>query len=145
MPRNTFTNPANGDTYEWPVNHSDEDATGKTRQITRSANTGSVGAVRQQGDDGATVLTFNGVINTRAQLQQFWAWYALSRTQTIYLTDYDGQEYEVQITAFQPKRVRKLTSIARDPGMPHHYYTYTITMEVLRFIAGDMASAGVTP
>lgn len=145
MPRNRFTNPANGDHYDWSVNHSDEEPTGKARNISRTANTGNVGAVRQQGDDGATVLTFSGKINTRAQLQQFWAWYVLSKTQTIYLTDYDGQEYEVLITAFQPKRVRKLMSVSRDPGMPYHYYTYTITMEVLRFIAGDMASAGVTP
>lgn len=145
MPRNRFTNPADGSHYDWPVNHSEEEPTGKTRSITRAANTGNVGAVRQQGDDGATVLSYTGTINTRAQLQQFWAWYVLSRTQTIYFTDYDGQEYEVQITGFQPKRVRKLTSVSRDAGMPHHYYTYTITMEVLGFLAGDMDAAGVTP
>src|SRR3954454_3299927 len=132
MARNRFTNPATMATYDWPVNHSEEEPTGKTRNISRAANTGNVGAVRQQGDDGATVLTYTGTINTRAQLQQFWAWYELSKAQTIYFTDYDGQEYEVQITAFTPKRVRKLTSISRDAGMPHHYYTYSISMEVLR-------------
>lgn len=143
--RNTFTNPADDSTYEWPVNHESEEATGKARNITRAANTGHTGAVKQQGDDGPATITLAGKIDLRSQLQAFWMWYELCNSQTIYFTDYDGQKYEVQITAFQPKRVRKLSFTGRDPGMPHHYYEYTMVMEIYRFIEGDMADTGVTP
>lgn len=144
MARNKFTNPASGTVYTWDQNHQEEQETGKARNITRTANTGNVGAVKQQGDDGGVTLKLAGKILKRSQLQQFWAWYELCRTQTIYFEDYDGQKYEVQITSFQPKRVAKLSFTGRDPSMPHHYYEYTMEMEVYRFIAGDMFTTGVT-
>lgn len=145
MSRNRFTNPATGVHYDWTVNHTEEDETGKTRNITRSAPTGGVGLVRQQGDDGPYLLRYTGTILHRAQWQAMWAWFALCRTQTIYFADYDGQQYEVQITSFTGKRVRKLANTGKDPSIPHHNYTYTIEMEVYRFMAGDLAGSGVTP
>jgi hypothetical protein len=39
--------------------------------------------------------------------------------------------------------VRKTIAPSRDPAT--HYWTYTITMEVYAFIAGDMVGSGVTP
>jgi hypothetical protein len=144
MARDTFINPANGFTYEWHVNHTDEESTEKTRTITRVGNTGLVGVVRQQGDDSPYIMRWTGTILHRAQLQAFWFWWAVSKGQTIHLLDFDGQRYEVQITSFQPKRVRKLSYFSKDPSMPHHYYTYTIEFEVYSFVAGDM-NAWVTP
>lgn len=144
MARDRFVNPANGGAYDWLVNHSDEGETGKTRNITRTANTGVVGLVKQQGDDGPYILKLSGTILHRSQLQQMWAWYALCRTQTIYFYDFDGQGFEVQITSFMPTRHRTLRN-PRDPSAPLHYWTYNIEMEVYRFLNGDLVAAGVTP
>jgi hypothetical protein len=145
MAQNKFINPANNYTYAWLVNHSEEEETGKARNITRTAPTSGVGLVRQQGDDGPYLLKLSGTILDRSQLVAFWQWYAFCRIQTIDFEDFDGQRYEVQITDFAPKRIRKLFSPQRDPSTPNHYWTYTMTLEVYTFKAGDMASVGVTP
>lgn len=141
---NYFSNPANGDRYDWPVNHDTEDAVSKARSITRSATTSNVGIVRQQGDDGPLTLKLSGTILHRDQLRAFWHWYALCRTQTIYFYDFDNQGYEVQITEFSPVRKRTLRN-PRDPSAPLHYWTYSISLDVYALLEGDMADAGVTP
>lgn len=143
MARNRFVNPATGASYEWHLNHDEEDPTTKTRAITRTANTGVIGAVRQQGDDGPLIVKYHGTALQRAQIQQFWAWYNLSKLQTIYFYDFDGQGFEVQITELSVTRKRKLSYTGRDPSIPFHFYTYDITMEVYAVLAGDMA--GVAP
>lgn len=141
---NYFINPANGHRYDWPVNHDTEDAVSKARAITRTSTTNNVGVVRQQGDDGPLTLQYSGTILHRAQLREFWAWYALCRAQTVYFYDFDGQGFEVQITTFSPVRKPTLRN-PRDPSAPLHYWTYSITLDVYRMLAGDMADAGVTP
>jgi hypothetical protein len=143
MARNTFTNPATGTSYEWPINHESEDAMGKVRNITRTSPTGNVGLVKQQGDDGPLLIKLHGTILSRAHYAAFWNWYALSRAQTIHFTDFDGQSYEVQITSFQPVRVRNLYRAGKDPHM--HHWTYDMEMEVYTLLAGDLATQGVTP
>lgn len=143
--RNKFINPANGVEYAWLVNHDEEQAAGKSRNITRTAPTADTGLVKQQGDDGPYLINVSGKILDRSQLVMFWLCYATCRTQTLHFLDFDGQRYEVQITDFAPQRVRKEYSPSRDPSTPMHYWTYTMTMEVYSFIAGDMATAGVTP
>jgi hypothetical protein len=139
MARNVFTNPATNETFNWPINHSEEEAVGKTRNITRSSTTDNVGAVRQQGDDGPLTMKLSGTILHRAQLVEFWRWFEISRTQTIYFTDFDAQSYEVQITEFSPLRN------PRDDSAPEHYWTYTLSLDVYRLIDGDMRIAGVGP
>jgi hypothetical protein len=141
--RNRFTNPANGDFYDWAINHDEEEANGKTRTISRTAPTGNVGLVKQQGDDGPFLLKLSGKITSRSQFSAFWAWYALCRTQTIVFKDFDAQEYEVQITSFLPQRHRTLMRAGKNPG--NYYWTYSMEMEVYRFVSGDMAASGVTP
>lgn len=141
---NAFVNPANGERYDWPINHADEDAVSKTRSISRSGTTNNVGAVRQQGDDGPLTMKVSGTILHRDQLRAFWKWYALCRTQTIYFYDFDDQGYEVQITEFSPTRHRTLRN-PRDPSAPMHYWTYSLTLDIYRFLVGDMAAMGVTP
>lgn len=140
-----FTNPATGTFYDFQVNPDQEDPMGKTRKVSRTAPTGNVGLVRQQGDESPMVIGIHGKILHRLQWQAFWATYRLCQTQTVNYRDWDGNVYEVQITAFNPVRVRKLSFSGRDPSLPHHYYTYDMTLEVYRFISGDLADAGVTP
>lgn len=142
--RNRFTNPANGDFYDWVLNHSDEEESGHTTTVNRTANTGGTGLVRQQGDDGPWLLRYTGTILDRSQHQAMMRWKQISRGQTIYFKDYDGQEYEVVINQYTARRVRVLRN-RRDPSMPFHRFEYTIEMEVVRFIAGDAVVAGVTP
>jgi hypothetical protein len=143
MPRNKFINPANGHTYEWHRNHESEDAAGKTRAITGTANTGNVGRVRQQGMADPYERRLKGRIVHRAQFIEFWTWFQLCDTQTIVFEDHEGFQYEGQITAFTPRIVRKEYSPTPDPGMPRHFYEYDMSFQVYRFISGDMAAAGV--
>lgn len=145
---NRFTNPANGDVYDWLLNHDEEDESGKERLIERTAPTGRVGStnvglVKQQGDDTPLLLKWRGKILERSQLVQMIAWYQLCESQTIYVRDFAGDEYEVVITAFKPLRHR--TSFNPRGGSTNrlHYWTYSIEFEVLRVISGTWA--GVTP
>lgn len=142
--QNRFEDPRTGDIYDWQRNHTTEEAMGRERNITHSGATGGVSMVRQQGEEGPLVLDWQGIIEYRAQLQEMWKWYELSRTQTIWIRDYDGNRYEVIITSFTPKRVRKMSFQGRDRvNTPWHYWEYTIKMEVVTVLWGDLVVAGV--
>jgi hypothetical protein len=136
--RDKFVNPLNSESYEWDISHSDEEPMGKTRQITESANTANTGLVKQQGDVQPLVMKYNGTILKRSQFKEFWRWFELCETQTIYFTDFDGQEYEVIITDFAPKRQRTVRNPRDAANTPLHYWNYSITMEVIRVIKGDL-------
>jgi hypothetical protein len=142
MARDRFVNPANGAEYVWHTSHSDEAERPVSRNIAARLTTGH-NRVLHESPGEPTRMRWQGKIFHRAQLQAFWSWYRLCDTQTIYLYDFDGQGYEVQIESFAPTRVRKLSYTGKDPSMPHHYYSYEITFLVYRFIAGDEAAMGV--
>lgn len=145
MARATFTNPATGETYQWHRNPEAAEDRGKNRQITGTANTGLTGRVRQQGDDGSVVLKYTVRVVHTAMRQALWRWYQLCATQTIFYTDHDGAQYEVQITALSEKPVRRMRQTSPDPSMPLVYYEFQIEMEVYRFLSGDLAVTGVAP
>ena len=140
--RNYFTNPATGTDYVWRVNHDEEQEFGKARTVDRAGRSGNVGLVRQQADDAPLTMTLSGKIVHRDQYTMMWALFQLCASQTVYFVDFDDQQYEVLITDFRPVRLRGKTS--RDPSVPKHYWTYTIAMDVIRVISGDLATAGVT-
>lgn len=129
--------------YLWAINHLEEEETGKERPIDNTSNTANVGLVKQQGGTTPYTLRFSGTILQHAQLQAFWQWFELCETQTIYFRDFDGQEYEAQITSFKPKRVR----VGRNPREPSLLakWEYTMEMQIYAFRAGDMVTAGVSP
>lgn len=141
--RDTFINPANGEKYEWKIGHKAEEPTSKTRQITESANTGNTGLVKQQGDVQPLILKYSGSILHASQHSEMWRWYELCETQTIFFQDFMGNEYEVIITDFAPKREPTIRNPKDFKNAPFHYWTYTITMEVIRVIKGELA--GLTP
>lgn len=143
--QNRFRNPATGTVYNWHTNHDPqgEEMAGKSRAVTRVSNTSSSGVVLQQGEDGSYVIKLSGRIDMRAQFVQFWTWFKLSKTQTIYFRDFDGQEFEVMVTALQTKRVGKLGPSGRDPSVPHHTWQYSIEMTVIDFLSGDLADVGL--
>jgi hypothetical protein len=139
--RDTFFNPVTLETYHWQVNHSEESQFGKTRNISNGAPTGYSGLVMQQGDDQPMTLELTGTILHERQHRNFIFWWALSASQTIYFYDFTGAGYEVVVTSYQPVRRRTLRN-PRDKTIPLHYYTYTIRMQVISFLAGPIP-AGV--
>lgn len=137
--RDTFINPQNGEKYEWAIGHKEEEPTSKTRQITESANTANTGLVKQQGDVQPLILKYLGTILHASQHTEFWRWFQLCETQTIFFQDYNGNEYEVMITDFAPKRQATIRNPRDFKNAPFHYWTYSITMEVIRVIKGELA------
>lgn len=134
-PRDTFEDP-NGvrDTYEFQVNHDEEDDFGKERQISHGANTGQTGLVRQQADDDPMVIRIRGKILHQNQHDEMVAWFALSKLQTIYWEDFQGNRYEVMFTSFKPVRQRTTKNPRDFANAPYWYWTYELTLEVIRFL-----------
>lgn len=143
---NRFIDPAgNVATYDWPINHSQDGAFGKTRNISHGANTGGTGLIKQQSDDSPMVMELDGTILEQDQYQAFWEWFALCEDQTIYFRDFTGEKMEVQITDFQPTRQRAVKNSRGGTDNPTWYWHYTLKMEVYKFINGILDDAGVNP
>lgn len=146
--RNRFADPATGYSYEWQINHSEEEEFGKARDVEYTAQTGTefgtgkVGLVRQVGDSSPLQIKLGGTILHALQHAQFVNWFQLCKSQSIYFRDFTDTTYEVFIISFQPIRHRTMRNAA-DPTIPLHYWTYTMAMDVLRVLSGDWAA--VTP
>lgn len=145
---NVFIDPANGDEYPWPINHSEEESFGKTRTIDHTAPTArgsdpGVGLIRQQGDDTPLTWKYSGTILDPTQEDAFIDWWERSRQRTIFFRDFTGAEYEVIITGYEPKRIRCLVNRRGGDRWPFHYVNYTLSMEVLTIRSGPWVS--VTP
>lgn len=134
---NRFIDPATGDTYIWPLNHNEEQGSGKQRTIEHKPTTGG-GSMPVQGDDTPMVLRFEGTILEQAQHDEFARWFELSRHRTIYFRDFQGREYEVLITRFDPVRKRVAANPRDRVNAPLHTWTYSLEMEVI-----DVRYAGV--
>lgn len=136
---NVFTDPKTGHTYAWPINHNEEGDIGKSRQMTDGAPTSNIGLIPQQGAATPLILSWKGTILKRAQLVAMIGWYQLCEGQSIYVSDAAGNQYEVLITDFTAQR----QPAARNPQDPIEaplwYWTYTLTMRVLRVLAGEWA------
>lgn len=148
MPRtaNQFEDPAgNKATYDWPVNHSEEEEFGRDRNIETGAPTSGIGLVQQQGADSTLALRIAGTIFHKEQVEEMWEWFQLSRSQSIYFHDFAGDSYEVIITSFKPTRHRTLRNPRDFANAPYHFWRYTMEMRILRVIDGPLSDAGVTP
>lgn len=140
-PRNQFIDPAGVlATYSWHINHDTEQDGGRERPVDATAPTSGVGHVFQQGDETPLDLNYSGTILDPAQLDAMLDYFEACRTRTIHFLDCMGDRSEVVITSFKPIRVR----CARNPRTGGtHYWTYTITMQVIGVLAGTWA--GVSP
>ena len=132
-----FTDPRTASAYTWEVNPSAdyEAPLVKPRTIERTSNTGNVGLVKQQGDDGPLVLDWHVIVQSSAMELALWQWYVLCKHQTIYVTDWDGEQSEGQIVWMGRER---------KTGNPE-YALYQVQIEIYRLISGVLATAGVTP
>lgn len=144
-----FVNPATGEQYVWP-NNPDWDAETKAgsgyqqkqRQIERTSNTGNVGATKQQGDDGPFILHWEFTVYSAAHAAALWKWYALCDSQSIYLYDFDAEQYEGQIITC----ARARAGAAGGPGdiqSRGFYEQFVFEFEVWRFISGMLKTSGV--
>lgn len=140
-----FTNPRTGGTYTWPINPGYDGVTQamqKQRQIQRTSNTGNVGATKQQGDDGPAIMHWEPLIFHQAHETALWQWYVLCKTQTIYLTDWNGETFEGQIITLGRQWVGAIAGPG-DTTARRGYAKYVFEFEVYRFVSGVLASAGV--
>lgn len=140
--RNRFIDWFDGRTYDWHLNHETEEEGGRATNISLGGNTSGFGLIRQQGAAEPLTLRYSGSILHKAQFQEMWRFFERSRVRTIYFRDFTGDEYEVSITSFRP--MRKRGENHTDTTIPHHYWTYTLEMQVLRVISGSLAGV-VTP
>lgn len=136
MARNEFENPKNATKYSWPVNHSEEEEVGKTRNVESGANTANTGLIPQQSDDQPLILRYTGTIFSKEQLEDMIGWFNLCASQTIYFHDFAGESYEVLITSFKPKRYRTIRNPRDFENAPLWYWKYVIEMRVIRVIDG---------
>lgn len=143
----TFTDPKTAETYMWPVNPNPDAVTQpaqRQRNISRTSNTSNIGVVRQQGDDGPLIIHWEFNVYHRAHEEALWLWYERSRSQSIYLTDWDGDTYNGQIIALGRQQIGVLDG-PFDAHTRLFYAKYTFEFEVWTFVGGLLAEAGVTP
>lgn len=140
---NRFTDPKTAKTYDWPLNHEEEQGFEKRRNITHGANTGQTGLVRRQADDSPSTWKLSGRILTEAMLKEMWAWWQLSKSQTINFRDFAGDEYEVMFTYFNPTRRRAVRNPKDPENAEQHTWAYELEMEVVRIISGPMVGVSV--
>lgn len=144
-----FVNPANADTYLWPLNPGwdaeSKSGTGyqqKQRQIERTSNTGNVGATKQQGDDGPFIYHWEFIVVTADHEQALYTWYQTCKTQSIYLYDFNGEQSEGQITTAARSRQGAAGGLG-DINARGFYTNFVFEFEVWKFLAGLMKDSGV--
>lgn len=144
--RNELRDPGSpGHNYTWHVNHSEEEAFGRSRTITKDAPTAGVGTIRQQGADSPMEIRVTGTILDELQHFAFIYYLEASRQRSVIFEDFAGDEYEVIVTDYQPVRIRAARNPRANPATPQAHYIrhYTLTMEVITFRGG--AWLGVAP
>lgn len=120
--------------YSWHINHDTEQEVGRDRAMAQVAPAAGVGHVLQQGDESPLVFTYSGSILQPEQRDAMTAYFNACHSRTIYFYDCLGNQAEVVITSWKPLRVR----CARNPRTGGTvYWTYSITMQVVRVLAGD--------
>lgn len=142
---NQFIDPAGvRTTYSWPLNHEKEEKGGKQRNVTSTAPTGNVGLVREVNEVGPLTITWKGKVFTKAQVTEMWRWFQLCNSQTIFIRDFSGEEYEVLIEDFDPVKVAVARNLHDQANAPTWIWEYTFSFTVLGIRAGPLADAGVT-
>ena len=145
---NKFTDPKTGISWLWPINHNDESGSaskgggqaGLNHNITTSAPVGAAGSgrhIRQQAANDPISFSLKGTALTRAQHKTFIAWWLLCQSQTIYFTDFSGDEFEVLITSYIPQRKPTVMNRNDQTNAPTWIYDYQIDMDVVRVLDGD--------
>jgi len=129
-------------TYNWPINHNEEDEGGLELSIERTATTNGTSFIRQIGEVSPETLRWKGAILQKAQKDMFDSFFAESNglgsgpRRTIHLVDQLAQRAEVWFTSWKPLRHRA----SRNPrGSTADeklvYWTYSAEFEVVRRVS----------
>lgn len=129
-------------TYSWPINHSEEDESGMSASIQRTAPVDGMGFVYQISETSPLVLRWKGTVLQHSQILKMWQFYgicqgAYGNRRTIHILDFAGGHYEVLFNSFQPVRNR----VAYNPRAEREIdklikWTYSMEMDVIRVITG---------
>lgn len=132
---NTFIDPAGHvPTYQWTINHTEEEPVQNGRQMSDGAPTSDIGLLPQQGVPTPLVFHWKGTIFTQQDKDTMDVWFNLCEFQSIFLKDFTGSEYEVLITDFPVQRKGvKWNHRGQVPWL----WEYTIIIRVLRVLSGD--------
>lgn len=135
---NQFIDPAGVKaTYAWTINHSEEEAVTRSRQVGDGAPSSDIGLLPQQGVSYPLVFQWKGSLFTQADKDIMDSWYGLCEDQSIFLKDFDDNQYEVLITDWVPQRVPVAWN---HRGQIPWYWTYTIIIRVLTVMSGDWSA-----
>lgn len=138
---NQFIDPAGVvPTYNWTINHTEEEEVQNSRQMSDGAPTSDIGLLPQQGPPKPLRFQWKGTIFTQTDFDQMVFWWVLCENHSIYLNDFNNSQYEILIEDFNPKR--HPVAWNKRGGIPW-IWDYTIIMRVLTVISGDFA--GRTP
>lgn len=127
-------------TYSFEVNNNDEDVA-RRRNVDSFQNTSGGSWIFQQGQDDPLTISISGTMLTKSQNRMLTWFFNRCSQHTMIYEDFEGQQYEVMITAFAPKRVRATRNPRGGVDNPLHYYTYTMEMMVLTVMSGDWTLA----
>lgn len=133
-PGNTY------DTYTWDVNASEVDGPNRPSTMQYEGKAGGQGIIPTQGADQPMIFSLTGSIIHKRQFLAFWHYRYIRNS--FYWTDEEGNVFEVTMTGFEPKKVRVARNYA-DSSIPLHKWTYTMTLQVLRVISGDLVAVPV--
>jgi hypothetical protein len=148
---NQFIDPTTGETWSWPINHSDETGSatksnsqgGVERNITVSAPVGGGVHIRQEAAPDPLAFSWKGTALTRLQHQKFLYWYKMCDSHSIILQDFSGDRFEVLILAYIPVRKAVVQNRNDMTNAPLWVYDYSISLDVIAMIAGDYHNAGI--
>lgn len=135
MAKNRFKDPANGDTYDWHINQGWDGEEDVNDYAFSWASTTGGAALPQFGGAKAQIKTLRGTILHLAQHTEFLAWAALSQEHTIYFRDVDGNEFEVVILAYRPRRIGVLKNWSDPVNMPQYIYRYEMQLLMMGEVA----------
>lgn len=148
---NVFVDPTNGYTYRWEINHNDESGGGNKsgssgglqRNLTISAPTSNNLHIRQQAASDPFSYSWKGQFNTRAQHQEFLKWWKMCDSHSIILEDFSGDISEVLIVGYVATRKATILNRADMTFAPLWIYEFQMDLDVINWISGDYAIAGI--
>jgi hypothetical protein len=134
-PRDRFTNPRTGETYDFAINHFTEDVRRAAFDAELGAPNPDVGLVRQQGSEGIAPLSISGMIVDPAQNARFEAFFAECEDDELVFHDALGDEALVLIESYD-------SQLQRTPRNPHDpnlrlWWRYTLVMTIIEVRAGS--------
>lgn len=140
MAKCSFYDPVTASGYTWHLNYLSCDGPSRPANVSYDSRSSGQGVIPTQGDYTPLVLVLKGTILKRSQYLAFWEY--RHKDNSFRFTDEEGQEFEVTMTGFDCAKERT-TYNPFDPDMRGHKWSYTMTLQILRVIDGDLEGVPV--